>query len=167
MSLRFENPGSQQLLFNVTVLTLASSERQLVLSGVRLGSDGSGFSWSPDGKRLCLRTKDENKDTYTYKVADLGSGDVLMLSAPPELSSRTQGTAPVWDELGHAVYFCHNGELWRGDAVQGTAAAIARIPGRQIVGLVGRPPDRLWLLRKEFALVITHDDKGSRTLCMR
>jgi len=156
---RFENPGSQQVLFDVTVLTLVPGERRLALSDVRLGSDGSGFSWSPDSKRLCLRTKDNNKDAYTYKVVDIATGKVLSLTASPELSSRTEGSGPVWDERGDAIYFSRDGELWRGDAVEGTATSIARIPGRQIVGLVCRQPDRLWIRRKEFAAVITHDDQ--------
>src|SRR5262249_34918049 len=110
----------------------------------------------------CLRTKDESKDTYTYKVADLASGTVLALSVPTEPSSRTAASAPVWDELGRTVYFTHNGELWRGDVFRGVVAAIARIPGRQIVDLVTLPTDRLWQLRNEFALVITHDENGKQ-----
>jgi dipeptidyl aminopeptidase/acylaminoacyl peptidase len=159
---RFENPGSQQILFDIAVLTLVSGQSQVALSDVRLGSDGSGFSWSPDSKRLCLRTNDENKDTSTYKVVDLVTSRVLILSTPSEPSRRSQRTAPVWDEVGRDFYFAHNGELWRGDAVQGNATAIVRIPGRRILGLLSCPPGRLWLLRKEFALAVTHDDNGKQ-----
>ena len=158
----FAKPGSQQVLFDVAVLTLDSGERRVVLSGVQLAPDGSGFSWSPDGKRLCLRVKNRAEDTDTYQVLDLETNDVLTLNEPPDPSPGRKGTAPIWDELGRAVYFARNGKLWRGDTVQGTACAIARIAERQIVGLVARSSDRLRPLRKEFVLVITHDDSGKQ-----
>jgi dipeptidyl aminopeptidase/acylaminoacyl peptidase len=151
---RFENPGSQQMLFDVVMLSLASGERQVVLSDVRLGPDGSGLSWSPDSRRLFVQLKNVTENTYCYKVVNLAKGDVLTLFEPKQSSSGHGATAPVWDELSQFVYFAHNGELWRGDAVQGTAHEIARIPGRRIV-------DRV-VLRNGSALVITHDDNGKQ-----
>lgn len=158
---RFENPGSQQMLFDITVLALDSGERHVVLSGARLTSDGSGFSWSPDGRRLCVRVQNPRLENYTYEVADLTSG-VQTVFEPTQPSSGREGTKPLWDQSGKTIYFTHNGELWRGDAAQGIATRIARIPGRQIVQLVVRQPDQLWLLRNERALVVTHDDEGKQ-----
>ncbi|HJT71921.1 MAG TPA: prolyl oligopeptidase family serine peptidase [Terriglobales bacterium] len=158
----FAKPGSQQVLFDVAVLTLDSGERRVVLSGVQLAPDGSGFSWSPDGKRLCLRVKNRTEDADIYQVLDLGNSDILTLHEPADPSPGRKGTAPVWDELGRSIYFVRNGKLWHGDTVHGTACVMARIAERQIVGLVAGSSDRLWLLRREFVFVITHDDSGKQ-----
>lgn len=159
---RFEKPGSQQMLFDVTVLSSDSDERRVVLSDIRLEPDGSGLSWSPDSSRLCLRLKNVTTNLYSYKVVNLAKGDVLTLFESTQPSSGQEGTALVWDELGRETYFAHDGELWRGDPVRGTATSVAGVPGRRIVGLVGCRPDRLWRLRNELVLVITHDDNGKQ-----
>lgn len=151
---RFENPGSQQMLFDVVVLSLASGERQVALSDVRLEPNGSGFSWSPDNRRLFVQLKNVTTGIHSYEVVELAKGHVLTLFEPMQPSSGHEETAPVWNGFGQSIYFSHNGALWRGDAVQGTAHESARIPGRQIVDFV--------VLRNESAIVITHDENGKQ-----
>jgi dipeptidyl aminopeptidase/acylaminoacyl peptidase len=147
---RFEKPGSQQILFDLIMLSLASGERQVLLSDLRLAPDGSGFSWCPDSHRLLVQLKNVTTNAYSYRVVNLVKGDVLTLFEPKQPSSGREGGTPIWDKLCQSVYFAHSGALWRGDIVQDAAHEIARIPGREIVELVG--------LRKESVIVIAHDD---------
>lgn len=150
----FEHAGSQQILFNVLVLLLSSGERQIALADVHLQPDGSGFSWSPDSRRLFVQLMSVTTNIYSYKIVDLAKAEVLTLLEPMPPSSGHEGSATIWDKLCRSVYFAHGGELWRGDAVKGTAAAIARIPGREIVELV--------MVQNESALVVTHDENGKQ-----
>src|SRR5581483_6917668 len=67
---RFEKAGAQQMLFDVVVVSIPAGERQAVLPDIRMGPDGSGFSWSPDSSRLCVRLKNVTTNIYTYKVVN-------------------------------------------------------------------------------------------------
>ena len=53
MPKRFEKPGSQQVLFDIAVVTLANSQSQIIATDIRF-DDGAEFSWSPDSKRLAF-----------------------------------------------------------------------------------------------------------------
>jgi len=159
---RFEKAGSQQMLFDIVVVSLSTGQRQTVLSDVRMEPDGSAFSWSPDSSQLCVRLKDVTTNIYAYEVVNLANRDVVRLFETTQPSSVHEGATPLWDGLGEFIYFAHNGELWRGETVRGAAVPIARIPGRQIVELVGSPPGQLWLLRNESILAVTHDDNGKQ-----
>ena len=159
---RFATAGSQQILFDLIVLALESGERRTVVTDVRLGPDGSGFSWSPDSRRLCLKAKDPNKNIYNYLVADVAQQVVLTISGSFQPPSIQEGKEPLWDGSGHIVYFVHDGELWRGDAIQGVAHVLARIAGRHIVELVPRWPDQLQVFDQKSTLVLTHDDEGKQ-----
>lgn len=159
---RFERAGSQQMLFDVVVVTLPTGQRQVVLSDSRMEPDGSGFSWSPDSSRLSVRLKDVTTNTYSYKMVNLRNRDVVTLFEAKQPSSVHEGTTPLWDRLGQFIFFAHDGKLWRGETVRGAAVPIARIPGRQIVELVERPPGQLWLLRNDSVLALTHDDNAKQ-----
>lgn len=159
---RFEKAGSQQMLFDIVVVLLRTGQREVVLSDVPMEPDGSGLSWSPDSSRLCIRLKDVTTNISSYKVVSLRNRDVVALFDSKQPSSVRERTAPLWDGLGQFIYFAHNGELWRGETVRGAAVPIARIPGRQIVELVERRPDHLWLLRNDSVLLLTHDDNGKQ-----
>ena len=159
---RFEKAGSQQMLFDLVMVSLPTGQRQVVLSDSRMEPDGSAFSWSPDSSRLCVRLKDVTTNIYSYKVVSLRNRDVATLFEPKQPSSVQEGTTPLWDGLGQFIYFAHNGELWRGETVRGAAVPIARIAERQIVELVERPSGQLWLLRNDSVLVVTHDDDGKQ-----
>jgi len=52
---RFEEPGSQQILFDLRVVARATDEQWVAAAGIRLGFSGLGFAWSPDGERLVFR----------------------------------------------------------------------------------------------------------------
>ena len=93
------------------------------------------------------------------------SRDVVTLIEPSQPSSVREGTT-LWDELSQFIYFAHNGELWRGETVRGAAVPIARIPGRQIVELVERPPGQLWLLPKRLIVRPHMMTTESKTACM-
>ena len=159
---RFETAGSQQMLFDLVVVSLATGQRQTVLSDVRMEPDGSAFSWSPDSSQLCVRLKDVATNIYGYKVVNLANREVVRLFETTQPSSVREGTTPLWDGFGQFIYFAHNGELWRGETVRGAAAPIVRIPGREIVKLVESQPGQLWRLRNDSVLALTHDDNGKQ-----
>ena len=79
---RFERAGSQQMLFDIVVVSLPTGQREVVLSDSRMEPDGSGFSWSPDSSRLCVRLKDVTTNIYSYKVVGLANRDVVRLFEP-------------------------------------------------------------------------------------
>src|SRR5436190_7331609 len=68
---RFEKPGSQQILFEITAITLATRHSQVLDSGLRLGFDG-GFSWSPDSAHLAYLSggMEANGDIFVLGLND-------------------------------------------------------------------------------------------------
>jgi dipeptidyl aminopeptidase/acylaminoacyl peptidase len=158
---RFEAAGSQQILFDFMLLNLATGESRLVAPDVRLDSDGSGFSWSPDGTRLCFRADSNSAEADSYFVADAAGGDAIKLTAPVAAESFRghRRAVPLWGESGHNFYFLRSGKLWRGDVTRRRTEQAAQIAGREITQIIPRDQGVMCLLEGRSTIVLTHDDE--------
>src|SRR6266568_503444 len=102
----FEKPGSQQILFNLLVITLPTMEERVIASKVRLDYDGASFSWSPDGRQLSFHTGGMEETSYDCFVVGVQEGiprNVTMLP-PPTQKPRYKSTVPLWDTKGEHIY---------------------------------------------------------------
>jgi dipeptidyl aminopeptidase/acylaminoacyl peptidase len=139
---RFEMPGSQQILFDLSVVNLSTGETRTVASGIRLNADSASLGWSPSGSYLAYQTVgvEANGDCY---VVDTNSEQVRKVSNLPQAHSRYQRRAPLWDAASEHVYFLSDGGLWRA-APKGTdAVRVAKILNHRITELIAQNREHL------------------------
>jgi dipeptidyl aminopeptidase/acylaminoacyl peptidase len=159
----FEKAGSQQVLFDLTVVTIVNDQLRLIASDIRLDFDGSTVSWSPDGSHLAFRTWGPEEKTFDCYVTDLHGTDPKNVTrfAPGEVPTRT-ALPPLWDRQNH-IYFLRDGGLWRSSENDDNAAEIASVENRRIIRLISAPANQLGMRNDGTStLVITHDDLGKQ-----
>jgi dipeptidyl aminopeptidase/acylaminoacyl peptidase len=141
---RFEEPGSQQRLHKLSVVSLSTGERRLLASGMRMDLWGY-FSVSPNGSYLAFRARDAGRKTIDLFVADVQRGAIRNIShfetQPLDLSALGNSkwdsySNPLWDAGGRDFYSVRGGALWKSCASGGTSKEIARIEGRSIRQLI-------------------------------
>jgi dipeptidyl aminopeptidase/acylaminoacyl peptidase len=161
---RFEKPGTQQILFDLDVTTLSTKQSRILATNIRLGPDGGGFSWSPDGKLVSYHTsgmEEKLRNCYVIKVQQGESRNVTGFSTPSETSDR-MASNPLWDARGN-LYIVEDDALWRLPAGADKATKIGRIPGRKMIALLPRGEGLLWTSQNDSgAIAITHDDEGQQ-----
>ena len=158
---RFERPGSQQILFDLAVVSLLTEKPKTVAFAIRLNWDGAEFSWSPSGEQLSFRTGGMEETSADCYVVDLNGKGARNISALPDQASGRLYTTdpPVWDAQGRSVYFAYEGALWKASLADGKAAEVGRVAGRRITRVLRRPANTLWTPKQtDFAIVLTHDD---------
>jgi len=158
---RFERSGSQQILFDLALLSLATDKSKTVTSAIRLNWDGAEFSWSPSGEQLSFRTGGMEETSADCYVVDLNGKGARNISALPDQAPGRFYTTdpPVWDAQGRSVYFAYEGALWKASLGEGKAAEVGRVPSRRITRVLRRPANILWTHKQsDFAIVLTHDD---------
>lgn len=131
----FEKAGSQQILFDLDVFSLGTAGFKVLASDVRLRSDGSTFSWSPDSLRLVYQTGgvEATGDCYLVGLKDSAAKNITNLESPTKT-----GTTPFWDADGRHIYFLHHDAVWITSPERDKATLLAKIPGHHIVELVTR-----------------------------
>jgi dipeptidyl aminopeptidase/acylaminoacyl peptidase len=157
---QFEHAGSQQTLFDLTTLTLSDGKTHRAAPGIRLDFDGS-FNWSPDGSWLSYRAfgpEERVFDCYVVGLDDTPARNITNL-APQSEWPRYTSTNVLWDSDGQAIYFITDGSLWRASTSGHDAALVAHVPGRQIVSLISRSENSLWISAGTHStVVVAHDD---------
>jgi dipeptidyl aminopeptidase/acylaminoacyl peptidase len=157
----FDNAGSQQILYDLVMVDIVTRKGRILASDIRLNYLGDSFSWSPDGTKLSFRTDGMEERTYDCFVVELNNGRTRNVSAlsPEQRPESYKSLKPLWSTDGTYLYFIRGGNLWRDSLVSGTAAEIARIPDRQITGLISRSDNVLWTPgNTDTTVVLTHDD---------
>jgi dipeptidyl aminopeptidase/acylaminoacyl peptidase len=136
MSTRFEKPGSQQILFDLKILSIGNGKSQVVASDIRLRFDGSTFSWAPDSSRLVYQTggTEASGDCYLLSLKDSSSRNISNLHSRPGHGAPP----PVWGPEGHRVYFLHKDAIWKASEDRETATLLAKIPGHRLIEIVAR-----------------------------
>lgn len=163
---RFEKQGSQQILFDLDVITIGASQNRVVASNIRLEYDGDGFSWSPDGRRLAFCTGGFDEiigDCYVIDLRDGNKRNVSMF-APATTSRASQDwTKPIWNSEGKKIYFVHEGKLWQGALTRDRPALISQIANHRIIEVAQRANRVLWTSdSRNSTVVLTYDDVGQQ-----
>jgi len=154
---RFLVPGSPQLVYDLTVVSLSSLQTQVAVSDVSL--DGAA-TWSPDGSRLAYRECSQHCD---YFAVALSGGSPRRLSLLPESTYDGAIEAPFWDRSGENIYFVFGGSLWRSSLSTAISTEVARIPNRRILYRIAQPAGLLWTpIGEESTIVMTYDAEGKQ-----
>jgi dipeptidyl aminopeptidase/acylaminoacyl peptidase len=157
---RFEKPGSQQMLFDLQVLSLLDMTTQTLASDVRLDFDGT-FNWSPDGSWLAFRRFGPEERTFDcYLVGLVAQQPRNITNLPPQTQWPRNTTASVlWDRNSRFVYFTTRGTLFRASVTETHATQVAEITERQIASLIPLSENSLWTTDGgTSAIVVTHDE---------
>lgn len=159
----FEKPGSQQILFDLTTVTLSTHQEQVTASDIRLDYDGSQFRWTFDKQHLVYRTYGTEENTNDCFLASLdGAAPSNLTSLPPGKNGGTAG-APLSDLETGAIYFVRDGALWRTSAAETKAVEVSHVPHRQITQIIAGTANSLWTSdRGASTIVVTHDDVGKQ-----
>lgn len=137
---RFEKPGSQQVLFDVVALTLATRNERVVASSVRLTLPGA-FSIAPNSLELSYRSTEGG--VHFVGIADGVESKAAPVERSPQtnpISSKAQwpySLMPLWDTTGACVYYIDGGVLWRTSKQEGTRE-VTHIEDYQIKQLISR-----------------------------
>jgi dipeptidyl aminopeptidase/acylaminoacyl peptidase len=157
---RFEEAGSQQILFNLDVIALASHSFQVLASDIRLRFDGSTFSWSPDSSRLVFQTGgiEAAGDCYLVGLQHSIPKNITNLESPTTTGTST----PFWDADGRHIYFLHSNEIWFTSPERDKASFLAKIQGHHIIELVTRKGVVFSLADRSLVLLV-HDDESKES----
>lgn len=156
--IRFERPGSQQILWALSVVSVATGKIQSLASDIRLEYDGSPFSWSPDNSRLVFLTGgpiEHNKkgDCYLVDLKEQGPKNLSHFNSSP---GREKQRAPLWDATGESIYFIRDGAVWR---VQDGKPA-QKLPGikdRRVAEITADKNAQIWSQNPASMVVLTYD----------
>ncbi|MHB8500732.1 MAG: S9 family peptidase [Candidatus Acidiferrales bacterium] len=153
---RFEKPGSQQLLFDLKLLSLDDGKARILASDIRFLHGGASFNWSPDGSQLVYQTGGIEAVGDCYLVG-LKGGAIKNLS---NLHSRPNQRAypPLWDPAGREVYFLHENSIWKASVDGETGALVTKIPGHQIFELAANQGAIFSADNTRSVLALTYDD---------
>jgi dipeptidyl aminopeptidase/acylaminoacyl peptidase len=156
---RFEKPGSQQVLWDVVVISLPGNQIKFRASKVQLGFGGSSFSWAPDSLEFAYRTggPEANGDCF---VIDLRDGNVRNLTAFHDDSLGSSEAAPLWGPAGDFIYFVRGNGIWRASLRKQEASEFVALPNRRMAELINQGHGRLWTSdRGGSTVVLTYDKR--------
>jgi dipeptidyl aminopeptidase/acylaminoacyl peptidase len=154
---RFEQAGSQQILFDLNVFSLRTGEPQVLASDIRLFYSGASLSWSPDGSQLVYQTGGMEATGDCYLVG-LNGGVIRNIS---NLKARPHERPypPVWDTEGRHVFFIHEDAIWKASPDQEAATRLTEISQHRLFEVLSRR-GVLFSPRGQQALIaLTYDDE--------
>ena len=159
---RFEQPGSQQIIFSLLSSSLnGTSPHRILANQIRLRYDGTGFSWSPDSTRVAYRALGPTEAASDCYVVNADGSQLRNLTRLRSHSAGHISRTPVWDPSSKFIYFTVGGAFWRATVDREDALEIAQIPNRQILAIVSDVRDRLWRPEGlDSATVLTYDQVG-------
>lgn len=144
---RFEKVGSQQVLWDLSVVTVSSGHAMVISPQVRLDYDGTAFTWSPDSSRLTYLTGGPLEAAAgggdCFMVSSKGSTPVNVTAFPAHILSTKQ-RLPLWDATGQFIYLIRNGTIWRTTIAHRQAKELVAIPGYQVIQFAAEDDDRVW-----------------------
>lgn len=165
---RFAKPGSQQVLYDLTVVTLRGLQERVVAPDIPLDLLGD-FSWSPDGRQLAFETNGDGYLAIDGYVVDAARGEprnITLFPAMKETSWLNNMLRPRWSAQGDYLYLIRNGVFWRADLSGRKPVAVSRIPGHKILQFMGTSPQSDHVLPADdggrSTIVVTYDDAGKQ-----
>lgn len=158
---RFEKAGSQQILFDLGVVSLKDEHPQIVASEIRLPYDGSSFRWSPDSSRLVYQSSglDGTGDCY---VVELRGGPPKNISSLQQSARVSILPPPLWDAEGQSVFFIHDNTIWKASPEHDTARRLVQIPHHRLIELVARQGVLFSPEGEQSLVVLTYDEESKQ-----
>ena len=143
----FEAPGSQQILWNLNVVSVSTGHVTELAKDVRFDYDGASFSWSPDSARLAfltggpLEAKAGTADCYVVGLRGRPPQNVTAFPLPGRLYRQS---APLWSDNGQSIYINRGDSIWTTSTDTAKARELATLPGNRVVEFVAQDKSRLW-----------------------
>jgi dipeptidyl aminopeptidase/acylaminoacyl peptidase len=163
MQKSFERPSSQQMLFDLVILTLSTNKEQIAASGIRFNYDGGQFSWSPDGQHLAYRTFGPLEETNDCFMVSIDGASPRNLTTFTPRRMRVEPVGPLWGSDARTIYLIRDGSLWRTSTGEKNAVQVVKVPDREVTQVIPRAPDFLWTDQGGAStIVVTHDDSGKQ-----
>jgi len=160
---KFERAGSQQILHDLDIASLATGMTSVLAKDIRLDLNPNGsFSWSPDGSRLAYQIGGLLEDKHDCYVVGLSSGAAHRIIGFPQGKARTVLFAPAWASDGKNIYTVIDDAIWRASSEGGKASRVADVPGRHLVRLMTQDDGSLWVLDGGRSAVVVTDDEVAR-----
>jgi dipeptidyl aminopeptidase/acylaminoacyl peptidase len=160
----FVRAGSQQMIFDLCAVTLASQKTTVLARGVPLSYDGAGLSWSPDSRNIAFRHSGPDErvfDSYVVRVDGAPPRNVTAF-APREPRSNYESEIPLWDADSSGFYFTHEGAFWRASMSGSSAEQVAKVPGHAIKNLLSQSQGQLWTAKDRSTVVVAEDEQGKQ-----
>jgi len=157
----FQKPGSQQVLFNVAVVSLSTGQLRTIASDVQLAFGGASVRWSPNSSMLAYRTggMDAQGDCYVIDPKGGLSRNVTSFVA------RHAGYAhfpPLWDSKGRHIFFTDGHVLWKASPDESQATQVTQIPGHRLIRLIEDGIGSLWSQEDGQSTIVPAFDESSK-----
>ena len=163
---RFEKPGSQQILWDLSIVAVSSGKQSLVASDVRFDYDGASFSWSPDSLHVAYLAGGPMEFETGHGdciLADLNGGPPLNITSFRGRGPRQKQRRPLWDAAGKLVFMIRGDSVWKAETAAQTARQLAAIPGHRVVEFVAER-NLLWSPDGgKSTVVLTFDDEARQS----
>lgn len=159
----FEKPGSQQILYTLSLLAIKTKQDHTLASSVRLDLEGGNLGWSHDGGLLVFRADGMEENAHDCHVVNPETGTLRNITAlsgshPPSGEMRC-----LWDRQGTNIYFVNDGALWKSSVDHGSPVEVARIPDRQISRMIIQSNGVISTFDNgNSTIVVARDDRGKQ-----
>ena len=140
---QFAKSGSQQILFNISEVLIATDDSRVLADDVALEIGGSALSWSPDGSRIAYRTggMQGQGDCFVLDLRTLNSRNITEFR---EQHAGYASQAPLWDPRGEYIFFTDAYALWRASLWGSNVTKVTEIPDHRIVRVLKKSAQILW-----------------------
>lgn len=158
--LRKRNSAGQ--LADIVVMSLEGGSPQMIASGLLdRGAHSAPMSWSPDGKWIAYVSErwDGKSDCY---VADLRTGERLLLTGERSLRFVYSGLGPLWDDKSAGVFLPTAHAVWRMDVEAATARRLVTVEDQVVDVVSRRHGQRTWWPRPGTLVLVTRDTAAKR-----
>jgi dipeptidyl aminopeptidase/acylaminoacyl peptidase len=140
---QFAMSGSQQILFNISEVSIATDDSRVLADNVALEIGGSALSWSPDGSRIAYRTGgiEGQGDCFVVDLKTLNSRNITEFK---EQHAGYASQAPLWETRGESIFFTDGYALWRASLWGSNATKVTEIPHHRIARVLKKGAGGLW-----------------------
>jgi dipeptidyl aminopeptidase/acylaminoacyl peptidase len=161
----FERPGSYQMLVDIFILRLDSSQVRRVVAAAPLVFAYPNvpiFSWSPDSRSIAFRTDGPPGTKDQVFTVEAFRGPPTLIADGPPLQDPLYGTRVLWSGK-QDVYFVRSGVLWRAKADGSGAAALGNAPRRSLY-MIEQDPGKIWSPDSGRSAVLVTGDRETKRM---
>ena len=159
----FEKPGSQQILFDIALISLKSHQLSTVASAVPLAFGGGAVNWSPDGSMLAYRTGGMGGSGDCY-IVDWVGGKVRNVTNFTQPHAGYADLPPLWDTKGQQIFFTDGSVLWAASPDGSQATAVAKPTGHVLSRLIPDGKGAMWSVDGGESVIVPAFDRSSKRL---